>query len=66
MATLRKKLDKAKDPYIQTHIGIGYRMFKVDKKGCEICADPKKLDQKSNFWRSVFLWQNTLLSLRKK
>lgn len=33
MATLRKKLDKAKDPYIQTHIGIGYRMFKVDKKG---------------------------------
>ena len=42
------------------------RNFSFRKKGCEKCADPKKLDQKSNFWRSVFLWQNTLLSLRKK
>jgi Response regulators consisting of a CheY-like receiver domain and a winged-helix DNA-binding domain len=33
MANLRKKLEKNKDstPYIQTHIGIGYRMLKVDK-----------------------------------
>ena len=32
MATLRKKLETANDAnaYIQTHIGIGYRMFKVD------------------------------------
>jgi two-component system KDP operon response regulator KdpE len=32
MATLRKKLESAPDapPYIQTHIGIGYRMMKVD------------------------------------
>lgn len=32
MATLRKKLETANDTnaYIQTHIGIGYRMFKVD------------------------------------
>ena len=32
MATLRKKLEKGKDgqQYIQTHIGIGYRMLKVD------------------------------------
>ncbi len=24
---------------------------------------PQKLDQKSNFWRSVFLWLNILLNL---
>ena len=32
MATLRKKLQAGDDtqPYIQTHIGIGYRMLKQD------------------------------------
>jgi len=32
MATLRKKLERAPDapPYIQTHIGIGYRMLKIE------------------------------------
>lgn len=32
MATLRRKLDKNKDgvQYIQTHIGVGYRMIKVE------------------------------------
>lgn len=32
MATLRKKLDKNKDSvqYIQTHVGVGYRMMKVE------------------------------------
>lgn len=32
MATLRKKLEKAPDSpqYIQTHIGVGYRMLKVE------------------------------------
>lgn len=30
MATLRKKLGNDSDSYIQTHIGIGYRMLKVD------------------------------------
>jgi two-component system KDP operon response regulator KdpE len=32
MATLRKKLERAPEApqYIQTHIGIGYRMLKVD------------------------------------
>ena len=32
MATLRKKLDKNADSvqYIQTHIGVGYRMLKVE------------------------------------
>ena len=31
MATLRKKLEKNQDTqYIQTHIGIGYRMLKID------------------------------------
>lgn len=35
MASLRKKIekDKAHPLYIQTHIGIGYRMIKVDEKG---------------------------------
>lgn len=34
MATLRKKLEKPDDSvqYIQTHIGIGYRMMKIDGK----------------------------------
>ena len=32
MATLRKKIeiDTANPEYIQTHIGIGYRMLKLD------------------------------------
>ena len=32
MATLRKKLEKDHDSpqYIQTHIGVGYRMMKVE------------------------------------
>ena len=32
MATLRKKLEKNEDStqYIQTHIGVGYRMMKVE------------------------------------
>lgn len=32
MATLRKKLEKNSDSpqYIQTHIGVGYRMMKVE------------------------------------
>jgi len=32
MATLRKKLeaDKKEVQYIQTHIGIGYRMLKIE------------------------------------
>jgi two-component system KDP operon response regulator KdpE len=29
MATLRKKLDDSRQPLIQTHIGIGYRMMKL-------------------------------------
>ncbi|MCR5451121.1 MAG: response regulator transcription factor [Lachnospiraceae bacterium] len=32
MATLRKKLEDDKVSYIQTHVGIGYRMLKVDAK----------------------------------
>ena len=32
MATLRKKLQTGgEQPYIQTHIGIGYRMLRQDK-----------------------------------
>ncbi|WP_273394175.1 helix-turn-helix domain-containing protein, partial [Clostridium sp. AF02-29] len=32
MATLRKKLERGKDgqQYIQTHIGIGYRMLRIE------------------------------------
>lgn len=32
MATLRKKIEKGQNPtqYIQTHIGVGYRMIKVE------------------------------------
>ena len=35
MATLRKKLEKDPEcpPFIQTHIGIGYRMLRVDAAG---------------------------------
>ncbi|MCI6734866.1 MAG: helix-turn-helix domain-containing protein, partial [Clostridiales bacterium] len=32
MATLRKKIEPSADSpqYIQTHVGIGYRMIKID------------------------------------
>ena len=32
MATLRKKIEKGEDSpqYVQTHIGVGYRMIKVE------------------------------------
>ena len=32
MATLRKKIEKSPDSpqYIQTHVGVGYRMIKVE------------------------------------
>lgn len=35
MATLRKKIEKGslKAKYIQTHIGVGYRMFRVEEDG---------------------------------
>ena len=35
MATLRKKLEVGKDApqYIQTHIGVGYRMVKLEQDG---------------------------------
>ena len=35
MATLRKKLEPEKNgvQYIQTHIGIGYRMLRIEKNG---------------------------------
>ena len=32
------------------------------KKTRDDCTDPQKLDEKSNDWRSVFLWLNTLLN----
>lgn len=36
MATLRKKLEPAPDSpqYIQTHIGIGYRMLRAENRDC--------------------------------
>ncbi|SET66898.1 hypothetical protein SAMN04487821_117108 [Enterococcus malodoratus] len=30
----------------------------------DLCTDPQKLDQKSNFGRSVFLWLNIVLNSR--
>ena len=36
---------------------------KVDRNEETYEAPPQKLDQKSNFWRSLFLWQNTVLNL---
>lgn len=35
----------------------------VTKKGC---TDPQMLDQKSNDWRSIFLWLNIVLNLKRK
>ncbi len=38
MATLRKKLqpDKNGVQYIQTHIGIGYRMLRINKEALQV------------------------------
>ena len=38
----------------------------LKEKGYGLCTDPQKLDEKSNDWRSVFLWLNTLLNLKRK
>ena len=32
----------------------------------EQCTDPQMLDQKSNDWRSIFLWLNIVLNLKRK
>lgn len=31
-----------------------------------VCTDPQMLDQKSNDWRSIFLWLNIVLNLKRK
>ena len=39
------------------------------KKGNKVyakCTDPQMLDQKSNDWRSIFLWLNIVLNLKRK
>ena len=33
---------------------------------CLVCTDPQMLDQKSNDWRSIFLWLNIVLNLKRK
>ena len=32
----------------------------------KVCTDPQMLDQKSNDWRSIFLWLNIVLNLKRK
>lgn len=32
----------------------------------DLCTDPQMLDQKSNDWRSIFLWLNIVLNLKRK
>lgn len=41
MATLRKKLESEKNgvEYIQTHVGIGYRMLRMEKDNISHIAD---------------------------
>ncbi len=41
MATLRKKLESEKNgvEYIQTHVGIGYRMLRMEKDNISYIAD---------------------------
>lgn len=34
--------------------------------GTLLCTDPQMLDQKSNDWRSIFLWLNIVLNLKRK
>ncbi len=41
-------------------------MKKITRKQFALNRPPKKLDLKSNDWRSVFLWLNIHLNLRKK
>ena len=38
----------------------------VIQKEIDHCTDPQKLDLKSNFWRSVFFWQNIVMNSSKK
>ena len=41
MATLRKKLESEKNgvEHIQTHVGIGYRMLRMEKDNISYIAD---------------------------
>ncbi|MBQ7265355.1 MAG: class I SAM-dependent methyltransferase [Firmicutes bacterium] len=66
--SLKARLEKLYDikTFVVDRSIVYFYAVKKIRTGLRDCADPKKLDQKSNFWRSVFLWQNTLLSLRKK
>ena len=53
MATLRKKLEPEKNgiQYIQTHIGIGYRMLRIEKN--KFCLPPSALPRggEIRYWR---------------
>ena len=55
-----------RDYYFLTIVLFGINMFSIyimKKAGIiDACTDPQKLDEKSNDWRSVFLWLNTLLN----
>ena len=44
----------------------GKAIILIEKHHFLKCTDPQKLDQKSNDWRSVFLWLYTVMSLKRK
>ena len=44
-----------------------FRVVKVKEcSAVKKCTDPQMLDQKSNDWRSIFLWLNIVLNLKRK
>lgn len=52
-------------------VGLGEAMKGVPFKNerelkIGLCTDPQMLDQKSNDWRSIFLWLNIVLNLKRK
>ncbi len=51
--------------YANTAMNPNSNISESAAKGAKICTDPQKLDSRSNDWRSVFLWQNIVLSSRK-
>lgn len=45
-----------------SEIRITKNLVNFQIKKLWVCTDPQKLDQKSNFWGSVFLWLNIVLN----
>ena len=65
-AKKKMKLNKTKATlYVGKKLTLKVKNTKKKVKWSS-CTDPQMLDQKSNDWRSIFLWLNIVLNLKRK